>query len=683
MELSCAAQSNLPATNTFCDFWSNSKQVKATSLLIPLKSSRGYSIHCVNSALIKEELSMYGNGITEPSRILFDRFFVHNKNIDRHLSGDSHDLQQGFNSGTLKPDLHDTSVALKKKEYDLQAMKSAVLMQKVELARVKQELEQRKKKITVACAKQDELKEEVRQASLNFLSQSREIEELNFRIKAKDRVIAAKRSKLYLRESELDNMRAELMEKREKTSRFLDLILDQTQLANKANEVVNGQEVELAELHKMILEKEKELEDEMNTKKLEEEELKIAEENLGKFTKEWLIAQEEHNSLQILEEEFVQLREEKKNIESYIVTLKSAQLEIENEKVKIKLAEAKNRELEQEQDISMDLIDDLQKKLQHERDSLQQAIGEMSSLQDEIGKRNTEFNQARDLLQVTESKLIAAEIKIKHLQSEYGSFNTSIEQKNREITCTIKKLQELNEDIEELKIFVSSKEDHLIQENAMLKEKDEYVLTMKDELSCTKAKAYEAEQVVDRVFENNMVISTEDDTLKPFDGDYKFLCEWLQAQINGSRVQLWRAQAALAKVIQKLDERDTEIAVLKGKNTEGPERIYDLVPKRIGESMLGDIVTEKLQLESAQLDVEIVTTAIQKLSKSTVELLNKTSLDIMDLDLTITAENDDDLIRLKKQVARLSALSDLFVKEVETVDEEKLQSFDRQLCIGF
>ncbi|KAM7256474.1 hypothetical protein ACFE04_012215 [Oxalis oulophora] len=706
MELySCGVQYSLAAVK-FCAFHSNWNQIKATSLVLPLKLTRGYSLHYVNSVFTTKELSAYGNGASEHARIHFERFFAQNKNLEQHVvSRDSHDLKPEFYIEILKSDLHATSVALKKREEEFQALKSAVLIQNAELAHVKQELERREKEINVASSREEKIKEEVRLAKSNFSSLSKEIEELNAQLKAKERLITLKRSSVILKEGELVKMRTGLIEKRDDTSRILDLMLEKFQLASKATEVVHNQEVEVTGLHEMVLEKEKELIVNMNMRKLEKEKLKIAEENLGKFTKEWLIVQEELNSLaeasgkhmgdtseefekvkkhlddmkailifcqrtissarsqmeelkQLLEEQLVQVEDEKENIESYMNSLKGARLVIEDEEVHIKLAEARYRELELEQDISMGLIFDLQRKLQNEQDSLEQAIKEMSSLQDEIENKTTELNRARDFLQVTETKLLAPELEIKYLRSEYESLFVTMEEKTLEISKVMKKLQEVNDEVQELKILVSSKEEHIVQETTKLTEKDKYVQTIQNELTNSKVKGSEAEQVGDQTVDltNNLVVSSEDGNLKPFDIDnYMLLSKQLKTDLNIIKMELLQLQKALAVVNEKLDERGEGIN-LKDENTKVREihektventpvdergeginlkdentKVREIHEKTV-EKTLVDLVMEKRKLEGEQSNVKIVTTAIQKLSETTRDLRDKARLIIMDND---------------------------------------------------
>lgn len=130
-------------------------------------------------------------------------------------------------------------------------------------------------------------------------------------------------------------------------------------------------------------------------------------------------------------------------------------------------------------------------------------------------------------------------------------------------------------------------------------------------------------------------------------------------------------------VRQKLDDREEEINKMKEMTRDADDlmQLYALAQERIGEKSTGDLAIEKLQLETAQLEVEAATSALQKLAELSRELLNKASLSIeADYNNSLllgdspgtaanVASSGECLAEVYTEMARLSALTEQLVKE--------------------
>ncbi|KAH0989556.1 hypothetical protein GBA52_001039 [Prunus armeniaca] len=172
-----------------------------------------------------------------------------------------------------------------------------------------------------------------------------------------------------------------------------------------------------------------------------------------------------------------------------------------------------------------ELMEELQELLKKERYSLHQAINGISSLQKKLDKKNADFGKMRDLLQ----------------------------------------LEEVNNEIAELKMLLNSKEDQLIQATTMLEEKDEHVNTMQNELNDTKLKCSEAETVVGRIVEltNKLVISIKDDDSsapRMFDDmGQDLLQQLLENPADDFRLQIKQLETELELARDSLRTKEMEV----------------------------------------------------------------------------------------------------------------------------
>lgn len=741
--------------------------------LVALPSSRrgkSHSLLNVQSVLNNTRPNFNDNGTAEPPNVLFDKLFAQTQKLQRQTNQNSvypdEDLSYS-NLGVLESDLQAALVALLKREEDLQDAERKVLSEKKKLNRAKEELEKREKILAIASLKHESLQEELKRANVELASQAREMEELKHKLRERDGELVSMQMSLNLREREVDKMRDEIANKSKEVSVTISEFENKSLLLTKANEVVKRQEGEIHALQRALEEKEEELEISKAMKKLEQEKLRETEANLRKQTEEWLIAQDEVNKLKgetmkrlgeanetvedfrtvkkllsdvrfelvscrealvysreqmkekelLLEEQLEELEEQRKSVLSYMQSLKDAHTEVESERVKLRVAEAKNFALEREISVQNELLEELRKELKKEKSLFEQAMHDISIIQDELNNKTNAFQVSQNLLQEKESSLVEAKLEIQHLKSEQASLELLLQEKDEELAEARNKLEEVNQEVTELKMLMTSREDQLMQANAMLKEKDVHLHRIEGELGSSKLKITEAEMVVERIAEltSRLVMSTTNSqsqnamrinneisfdsmqqTLEKPRDDYGIENRRLVMELNFTRetlrmkeMEVLAVQRALAfkdeeinVVMGRLEDKERELKKLKEEtinDSEDLKTLYALAQERIGEKTMGDLAIEKLQLEAAQLEVEAATSALQKLAEMSMELVTQTDLSSQaDSTFIVVPENgvhqenysdgsNDCIAEVKTEVARLWSLTESLLENAGIV----------------
>ncbi|KAF3624721.1 putative protein kinase [Capsicum annuum] len=525
-------------------------------VLMTAHRGRGPSSRILRSVLDNRKSNINRNEATEPARVLLERLFAQTQKLEQQIGRNPYLPQVaelGLNIGKLESDIQDALAALKKEE-DIQDTERKVSMEYNELNHAKLELEQRAEEIASASSRQEKLENE----NLTLASQAEEIEDLKFHLNVMDQEISAAQTALYSKTDEINKLKNELKIKSDEAANTESELRTTAELLDKANELVQRQEVELQNLRIEIQEKEKELEVFSTMQQTDEEKLKVSKSNLAKHAMDWLVAKKEMKKLEEetskyggeasrsveefrgvkklladvrselvlsqralassrekmeeqenqLEECLQELEEQRRSVMSYMTSLKEVQNEVETEKVKLTVAEARNKELERDLSIEKELVDKLQNELTIKKPSLQAAMIEKSALQEELYRKSTEFGETQNLLQVKESELVDARLMIRHLKSECSSLQLMLEEKDKELLDSRKTLEELNQEIDELRVLVSSQELQLIQATSVLKEKEESMQIIQLELNDAKMKYSEAETVVEHIVDltNKLVI---------------------------------------------------------------------------------------------------------------------------------------------------------------------------------
>ncbi|XP_077236692.1 uncharacterized protein LOC143878275 [Tasmannia lanceolata] len=195
-------------------------------------------------------------------------------NKDSRLSDD---VQFGINLEVLESDLQAALTALRKNEENLQDAEMMVLLDHVQLNHAKWALEQWKEEIAAVYAKKEKIEEDLMKANEGLVSQARQIKDLKLLVEERDREIASAKSLLSLKEDELNSLKNELMMKNEEANRFRSDLESRDQLLIKVNEVIQKQEAQVQDLQRFVRERQHELVESVQMRKVEEENLKVAE----------------------------------------------------------------------------------------------------------------------------------------------------------------------------------------------------------------------------------------------------------------------------------------------------------------------------------------------------------------------------------------------------------------------
>jgi len=713
----------------------------------------------VKSVLNDNRPSFNNYGAPESARLL-ERLFEQTQKLDNRMIGEEPDLRD------FESDLLSALMELKEKEDHLQEVERTVLLENGKLKDAKEELERQESEIEAAREKYVRLEDEMKEATASLISQAGQIEELKHQLRDRDSVIDGLRDALSLKEEEMDKMKIGLAKKSEEAAYVDSELRQKVQLLSDANEIVKKQEIELQELRSVVRQREEELRLSVAARDVEGEKLKVAEASLEKHTMEWLLTQEELKRLEeeasrhaqessetlenfrrvkkllsdvrselvssqqslassrykmqvqegLLEQQLAELADQRESVMLYMENLKDAQIEVENERTKLRVAEALNKELEHDLSVEKELMKKLQEELKKERASLEQAVQEMASLQEELDIKSAEFKEKSALLDVKESELVDAKLQIQQLKTEKASLKALLEEKDLELSNARKMLVELNQEISDLKMLMNDKETQLIEATNMLREKDEHVKVIQNKLNNTSLKAFEAETVVERVLDltNKLVASIKNEDInssRPLNelGDQLMIqlsedptseLSWQQKRLENvleltkenlktKEMEVLAAQRALTikdeelkMTLARLDAKEEELRKAKYMATEDAndhKTVYAMTQERIGKKTMDDLAIEKLQLEAAQLEdeVEAATSTLQKLAEMSQQLLNKAMPSVeADSYISVMQNNNDINLNLitnincvdclavvKAGVARLSALTEQLVMD--------------------
>lgn len=700
MASSASLRAHLSASSSLsqaCDIRTKCKQKRLTCIAVKNRKAP-FSLN-VKSVLDSKESIINGKVAAEPARALLQSL---KQKLEEQIGRDPYLPQVAefwLNLPKLESDLQAALLILKKKEEDLQDAERKVMLEYNELCRARVELETRHDEIAAASSKREKLEDDLHQANLCLSSRALEIEDLKFCLKDRDNEISDAKLALSLKEGELNKMKNSLMKKSEEAAIVESELGSKSQLLDEANGVLSKQKTEIRDLRMAIQDREKMLGYSLMMQNVEKDKLKVAEANVEKLTMNWLVTQEELKKLaaatskhvrrkgnvtyedfkrvkkllgdvrsellssrralasssqklkdqgRLLQEQLLELDEERRNVMSYKTLLEDAQIEIESEKLKLRLVEAQKLELERDLSLEKGLVQELQTELNKERSSLQDATEEMSFMQKELELKRTEFEEVQNLLKVKESELVEARLEIHHLKSEQASLQLALQEKDLELLNTRKRFDELSQEITELKILMKSKEVQLKQTTTLLKEKDEEVLTMHRELKETKLKFSEAETVVGGILEltNRMVISVKDGQ--------------------------WDQSTQLSETGQ--NRLPQQQRLLENKHTNSPKW-----QKRCLEDELAltreNLRTRDTQVLAAQMSLKLkddeLKSALEKLDAREKELSRAKEpkrLFSSTYDTNVTGvSNGECLAEIHTEVARLSALTQHFVQEAGMV----------------
>ncbi|KAK2991911.1 hypothetical protein RJ640_014107 [Escallonia rubra] len=611
---------------------------------------------------------------------------------------------------------------LEKIEEELKQANLNLVSRATEIEGLKLQLKERDQQISVTQSALFFKEDEINKMMGELMKKRKEAADMESELKSKSQLLNEANNVVKRQELELQEFHKALREKEEELEDSLTirkneeekLKVSEANLQKQTMSWLLAQE-ELKKLaedaSKHMGEANETLEDFKRVKKL----LADVKSELVSFQKALLSSRQKmKNQEKLLDDQLVELEKDKRGVMSYMTTLKDAHVEVESERTKLRVAEARNKELDRDLSLKKELVKELQEQLNRERSDLQQAIEETSFLHEELKRRSTEFQESQGLLLVKESELVEARLEIQHSKSEQACLQLVLQEKDMEICNARKMLAAVNQEIAELRMSVVNKEDQLTQAMSELKEKDEHIQVIQHELHDTKLKFSEAETVVEKIVEltSKLVEPIKDkdyNALSPsgeMDHLFKkpaYNLKWQKKQVEteleitretlrSKEMEVLAAQRALTikdkeleMVLQKFGEREKEGRHMKEEVVQDGDdlrKLYALAQEKIGEKSIGDLAIEKLQLEAAQLEVQAATSALQKLTEMSRELLVKASLSIeADYDISIfphsgsnsevqtSVVHDECNGEVQTEIMRLSALTEQLVKEAGIAGE--------------
>lgn len=397
----------------------------------------------------------------------------------------------------------------------------------------------------------------------------------------------------------------------------------------------------------------------------------------------------------LLEKEVAELQEQKLLVMSYTENLKDAQQEVEGERTKLRAAAAQFEELKSRLLDERKMVLHLKEEVHRERTAFEQQTQEITLLRKELLEKELDYSSANKLLQVKESELEEARLIIEEMKSEQASIQRLLQEKGADLLKAQKALAEVHNDIVDLQKLLTSKEQQLVQVTMTLTEKEDHIFITQHELEDTKIKFSEAISLMEKISQlsNKLVVSAKNEDIgtyleqlekemfpdikqKQLEAELRMVKELLREK----EMDLFTAQRTLAAKDEELSTldrrwaaREKEMEKKEGswKDADSLEKLYILAQERIGDTTLGDLVTQKLQLEAVQLDAEAATSALQRIHDLTSQLVEMANLD-SSLGNKDREASDNGLIVFgefkgvevaEKEITRLLELTETLVQE--------------------
>ncbi|KAL8244512.1 hypothetical protein R6Q59_010770 [Mikania micrantha] len=725
-------QSNLyaPASCKFSSVRSN--WCKPRSLRC---KKRDHSTCMIRSVMNSKESGNNADEAIEPTRILLQEPFVQTQKLDDEIGKDLNlpqDIHLELNLITLESDLQAVLTVLRKKVEDLEDAEDKLRSEYCKLNQAKEDLGKQEEVINNTFFRQEKLENELKQDSLDLAFQATEIENLELLLIKQEKEITVARSALVLKQNEIDIMVNELNLKTEEYVNNESELGSKSQLLVETKEILNKQTLEIEKLRKTVEQKDEELQIANTLLEFEEEKVKVLEGNLEKQTMDWLLALKEMKNFadeaskhtneadenlqeftrvkklladvrlelvssqgsitssrkkmedeqEVLEKKLLELEQHRESLNSHLKSLGDADVEVESERVKLRLAEAKNQELKRDLLIEKDVIMELQNQLDDEKRSLLQATEEMSVFRDKLDCKKSEYESMQNALECKEAQLVEAILETQHLKYNQTFLELRLKERESELDQAQEMLSEVNQEILNLEMLLSDREYALTETTTTLKEKDKQVEKIRHKQNETNLKYFEATRFMERIFEltNKVVSSLEHKDLiltkdKHHEAEVDIFMETLKArelEVLQTQRELIIKENELKIALNKLTKLENEMDEMKqefAKDADELKKLYKMA-QGVNESM-GELVIEKLELESAQLEVEAATSALEKITEMSRGLLRAISLLVAaGYDLDISTKNVPDpaydnecFAELKTEVARLSDFTEKLVRE--------------------
>ncbi|KAJ3679136.1 hypothetical protein LUZ60_017147 [Juncus effusus] len=658
------------------------------------------------------------NESIESARVLLERLFVKTQNLEISSQGDS-ELNSSLEG--LKSEFEAALSTLRKREIDLKEAEKRVLIEERKLNETKLVLERREREISASFEKQKLMNEELERNQLNLARQARQINDLKFLMEEKDKYLTDLKSTIMEKSAKIEDLKSELI-KKDETVRLLQLeIKPKEENLIEFEKVFEEKNAEITELKQEIERKETELSESNKLRKLNEDKLITAERELEKQTNECIEAQNELKQLELqankqinnnikesfddfervrsllsvlrselecsteslslsrvklelqakqIEKQSEELNEQRDLFLSFSENLKNMKLEIERENSDLENKQNMMKQLELDVSLEREKVDILEGELAREREKLKEKTQDVLLLRTELEKKNLDFKNLESILQIRESELVESGIQIQDLKSEFSSTRSAVERKDSELSEARKKLEGVNCEIAQLNELLVGKEEQFVQLMSRLEEKEHCISAMQDELQGIRIRYAKATSVVQTIADLTGESLNGEDEL-----DMRL--EMIKESLENKEVELVEAKRQLAVKEQELNsmqERWREFEILEIEkpgneilgNADELRELYSAVQQQVGERNLGNLVTQKLELELAKLEAQAVSIALKNVYCLTQKLVEITDgngiVEFGGSNLKFENETDG-FEEAEREVYRILSLSERILKD--------------------
>jgi chromosome segregation ATPase len=388
-----------------------------------------------------------------------------------------------------------------------------------------------------------------------------------------------------------------------------------------------------------------------------------------------------------LEKQAGEMNQQRQMLLSFSENLENMKLEFHRKDMDLRSEKTKLKQLGLQVTQENAKVKTLEEGLARERHELEEKSRELSLLMEELEKKKQDFDIMQNVLHNRESELAEARVQIQNLKSELGSVTSLAERRDKDLFEAKKKLEGVNYEILQLRELMVGKEEQLVQLMSQLHEKEEYIIAMQGELQEIKMRHAEATSVVEKLTDltTNLASNKEDAVIDitAFDAEgelnirLKMELKMVKETLRQKEVELLKAQRQLVvkeEEIKSIWERwkmreekselyEMEVPENEKLELDGLRELYSLVQENVGEKNLGDLVTEKLQMELVQLEADTARIALQRISDLTENIVRSTgNVDYDGSDLNFETE-EGCFVEAEEEIFHLCSLTERLVRE--------------------
>ncbi|KAJ4758078.1 Myosin heavy chain-related protein [Rhynchospora pubera] len=393
-----------------------------------------------------------------------------------------------------------------------------------------------------------------------------------------------------------------------------------------------------------------------------------------------------------LEKQSEEINQQRKMLLSYSKNLERMKLEVDRQNMDLRSKQTQLDQLKLKVTQETTKVKTLEEELGIERNKLWEKSKEVSLLREELDKKKQDYDIMQNVLQIRESELAEARVHIQNLKSELGSITSLTERKDRDLVEAKKKLEGFNYEIIQLRKLMVGKEEEFLQLTSQLHEKEEHIIAIQHELQEIKMQHADATSVVQELTDltTNLVADEEDAEIgfeaeKNLDVRLEMKLKMVKETLRKKEVELLEARRELVvkeeelkSIQERWKEREKESKLQEKEfpdnakmEIDGLRELYSLVQETVGEKNLGDLVTEKLQMELVQLEAETARIALQKISDLTENIVKGTgNVKLEESNLNLQIE-DGFFEEAEREISRLFSLTEQLVKEARVSENER------------